>query len=217
MCLIDRLVSAPRLILIFQQKQSTLSTPRRHSGYLRGWPAVGCLLTVALKQDSSSGEAGFVPINYKSEIHPGHPLHPALLSQTSFMFNPIKIMKKKVFFVFFSRTDDLVSATDNRDSAVLTLHHQLWMHPTGTFKHVSSWSLTLLRIWIRSDPRRSCIGCSPSAARPPPAAAPRSRAPGTPLGPWSGSPSVCGHLANVWRPCCSSSSSASTSRPGSKR
>lgn len=75
-------------------------------------------------------------------------------------------------------------------------------------------SLTGVQTCPRSAPPLSCSGRTPCAARPPRSSAPCSRAPGTPLSRWSGSPLTCGRPGSAWQPRCSSSSAASTSRPG---
>lgn len=89
---------------------------------------------------------------------------------------------------------------------------QLWLLHFGVWS--DAVSLTGVQTCPRSAPPRSCSGCTPCAARPPRSSAPCSRAPGTPLSRWSGSPLTCGRPGSAWQPRCSSSSAASTFRPG---
>lgn len=89
---------------------------------------------------------------------------------------------------------------------------QLWLLHFGVWS--DAVSLTGVQTCPRSAPPLSCSGRTPCAARPPRSSAPCSRAPGTPLSRWSGSPLTCGRPGSAWQPRCSSSSAASTSRPG---
>lgn len=77
--------------------------------------------------------------------------------------------------------------------------------------------LTVGRILPHTEPKYSCSGRSPSAARPFAAAARRFPSPGRRRAPWSGSPSASVRRENAWPPRCSSFSWTSICHPGRKQ
>lgn len=103
-----------------------------------------------------------------------------------------------ILFIFYEVTDAMLGAIGLGSSPVCTYF----------------LSLTVVRIWPRSESQCFCSVRSPSVARLPPLAAPHFHARGTPPWLWSGSPSAYGRRENAWLQRCSSSSYASTSHPG---